>query len=576
MIQDFLCLWFLLKEDTMSDVVSRMYSSFRGVDFRGEEVNLSRSPDSVNMWKDYKKTDSIRTRPSLKLINSYDAPVYGVFFYDVGNEKKMLVHSGTAMYEGGEKISGDIILNEAPSDSFVYNGIFYFKDGKNFLVYDTETSSLKEIEPYVPTTSIGVTVQNIETKPKTPHEDINLLTGRRKNLFTIDNPDGYISFAYLDTQNIDRIISVTVNGEEVPSTNRYFYLEEGYIKLNQIYKSGELIVEFEKKIDGYADRINKCTLLQVFDNRVFCSGNPDFPNVVWHCSLNDPTYWSDLDYYNEGLDESPIRGLVAGNNALWVFREPSQSNTNIFYHTPITDNQYGKIYPGNHSNVSTGCVGRAVNFNDDIVFFSDRGMEGISGSINSEQVVGHRSTLVDNKLIAESNYKDMLLAEWEGYLVVCIGKHIYLADSRGIFTNENHIEYDWFYWEVDSEVTSVKIDSGKLYIGAENGVYSFDGNEDVKSHWVTPKDKFNAPQMQKTTNKRGCVVEAIGDIAVSTKIETDKDFIPVGTYDNVKDYFVSRIKRKKFKDIQLKFSSITRFSLESATLEAFIGGYVKR
>ena len=34
------------------DLVTRVYTSFRGVDFRGEEVNLVRSPDSVNLWKD--------------------------------------------------------------------------------------------------------------------------------------------------------------------------------------------------------------------------------------------------------------------------------------------------------------------------------------------------------------------------------------------------------------------------------------------------------------------------------------------------------------------------------------------
>lgn len=575
----------------MSNVVSRMYGSFRGVDFRGDEVNLTRSPDSVNMWKDYKETESIRTRPSLELKHSFDASVYGVFFYDVGGETKTLVHSGTAMYEmnGDEKtqISGDIALNEAPSDSFVYNGVFYFKDGKNYLFYDAETSTLKDVVPYVPTTSIGRTSK---IGGGTPHEDINLLTCRRKNTFrTQENETGPY---YLDAQEINKIVSVTLNGKVLKekSENDGYYDEWGYTVTEEDLKAGRLylryyqqesstdnlVIEFEKAVEGYDDRIKKCTLLQVFDNRIFCSGNPDFPNVLWHCSLNDPTYFSDLDYYNEGLDEAEIRGLVAGNNALWVFREPSQANTNIFYHTPITDNQYGKIYPGNHSSVATGCVGRAVNFNDDIVFFSDRGMEGISGEITAEQVIGHRSTLVDSKLTAETGYKDMLLAEWEGYLFVCVDNHIYLADSRAIFTNENHIEYDWFYWEVDSKVTCTRVHNGKLYIGTENGVYSFDGENNVNSHWVTPKDKLNAPQMQKTTNKRGCVVEAVGDITLATKIETDADFVNVGEYNGVRDYFVSRIKRKKFKDIQLKFSSVTRFSLETATLEAFVGGYVKR
>lgn len=559
----------------MSNVVSRMYGSFRGVDFRGEEVNLTRSPDSINMWKDYKVTESIRTRPSLEKKHSFDTSVYGVFFYDVGDETKTLIHSGTAMYEVKDeektKISGDIALNEIPSDSFVYNGVFYFKDGKNYLFYDTKSSTLKEVVPYVPTTSIG-------RKPSgegTAHEDVNLLTGRRKNVFVSEFTSTYSTIVhYLDSQNIDEVISVTY-GDNVVSSYEVDK-EKGTVTFKAKGITEDIVIEFEKTIEGYADRIKKCTLLQVFDNRIFCSGNPDFPNVLWHCSLNDPTYFSDLDYYNEGLDEAEIRGIVAGNNALWVFRAPSQANTNIFYHTPITDNQYGKIYPGNHSSVATGCVGRAVNFNDDIVFFSDRGMEGISGEITTEQVIGHRSTLVDSKLTAESNYKNMLLAEWEGYLFVCIDNHIYLADSRALFTNENHVEYDWFYWEIDSKITCTRVCDGKLYVGTENGVYSFDGKNNVKSHWVTPKDKLNAPQMQKTTNKRGCVVEAIGDITLATKIETDADFVNVDTYNGVKDYFVSRIKRKKFKDIQLKFSSVTRFSLETATLEAFVGGYVKR
>jgi hypothetical protein len=97
----------------------------------------------------------------------------------------------------------------------------------------------------------------------------------------------------------------------------------------------------------------------------------------------------------------------------------------------------------------------------------------------------------------------------------------------------------------------------------------------VESYWVTPKDKFKYPHMQKTTNKRGCVAEATGDIAVYAKLE-DTDFELIGEYNNVTDYFVSRIKRKKFKDIQLKFHSNTRFSLETVTLEAWVGGYIKR
>jgi hypothetical protein len=71
------------------------------------------------------------------------------------------------------------------------------------------------------------------------------------------------------------------------------------------------------------------------------------------------------------------------------------------------------------------------------------------------------------------------------------------------------------------------------------------------------------------------VVEATGDIAVYAKTEKT-DFELIEKFEDITDSFVCRIKRKKWKDIQLKFYSNTRFSLETATLEAFCGGYIKR
>jgi hypothetical protein len=248
----------------------------------------------------------------------------------------------------------------------------------------------------------------------------------------------------------------------------------------------------------------------------------------------------------------------------------------VFYHTPTIDSEYGKIYPSCHSSVTIGCTGKAINFADDIIFFSERGMEGISGDITTEQAVAHRSSLVDRKLIAEANYKNMILEEWEGYLLIFIGNHVYLADSRTAFTNDNHIEYEFFYWNLEKKVNCTRVHGGVLYLGTEDGIYTLTDNEcDVESYWVTPKDKFGAPHKLKTTNKRGCVAEATGDITVYAKLE-DTDFELIGAYENVTDYFVSRIKKKKWKDIQLKFHSDTRFSLETVTLEAFIGGYIKR
>lgn len=552
------------------DLISREYGNFRGVDFRGEEISLNRSPDSLNVWKDYTKTDSIRTRPAMALHTAFGESVYGVFSYK-GN---LLVHSGTKLYkvEAGEKTILFSGLSTSASDAFVYEGLWYFKDGKHYLQYDGTT--IKEVVGYVPTTSIG-------RKPAgggTIFEDVNLLTGKRINTFLAD---GESKEFFLDAQNIDTTYTpvVKVNGKAAAHTVDY---SAGKITFTtapaEPLTDGQdnVSVEFQKTITGAKDKILNCTMLQVFDNRVFFSGNDDYPNTVWHCSLNDPAYCSDLDYYNEGLDTAKVKGMVAGNNALWVFREPSESNTNVFYHIPTIDEQYGKIYPSNHSSVAIGCVGKAINFNDDIVFFSARGMEGISGDVTTEQVAAHRSSTVDRKLLSEQDYENMVLTEWDGYLCVFIGDKCYLADSRAMYSNNGQSEYEFFYWQMEKSVTCAKVIGGVLYLGTSDGVYTLTDNEaDLESYWVTPKDKFNAPYLLKTTNKRGCVAEATGDIKVYAKLE-DTDFELVGTFEGVTDYFVGRIKKKKFKDIQLKFYSQTRFSLEKITLGAWVGGYIKR
>ena len=555
--------------------VARIYSNFRGVDFRGEEINLMRSPDSLNMWKDYRETESIRTRPEMAQYQPTEGTVYGFWFF----KDYLIFHSGSTLYARKNNETSVVFtdLNETQSNAFVYEDVFYFLDGKHYLQI-TKDGICTEVEGYVPTTTIARKPMGGGTK----YEDINMLSDYRLNSFLSDGA----SFDYfLDSLNIDDdfVPVVTINDQEVPAEDYSVDYAEGKITFNEYAPDAPLTdgqdnvkIKFKKAVKGYRDNILKCTLLQLFDNRVFFSGNPNFPNVVWHCSLNDPTYCSDLDYYREGLDSANIRGMVAGNNALWVFREPSEANTTVFYHTPTTDEEYGKIYPSTHSSVTTGCIGRAVNFNDDIVFFSERGMEGISGDITTEQVVAHRSSMVDRKLIDESSYKDMILEEWDGYLLVFINNHVYLADSRAKFTNNDHIEYEWFYWNLPHSVSCTRVQDGVLYLGTEDGIYTLtDKTADVESYWVTPKDKFKYPHKQKTTNKRGCVAEATGDIDVYAKLE-DTEFELVGKHENVTDYFVSRIKRKKFKDIQLKFYSQKRFSLETVTLECFVGGYIKR
>lgn len=560
------------------DLITRIYNNFRGVDFTDKNVVLQRSPDALNMWKNYRKLGkSIQTRPAMELFKQMDNSVYGLFFYTINTVEHMIIHCGVSLYD--YNMSTEEIktikskgMNPRRSESFIFNNIFYIKDGINYLEYDGETC--KEVEGYIPTT----TNSRAPLGGGTMLEDYNMLTGYRKNSFCAD---GENKEYHLDSREIEAgKTKAWINGVE--TTDFTVDTTNGIVTFNEIPEKpltdgqDNVVIQFCKTISGDREKILKCNLLCVFDNRVFFGGNQDYPNTIFHTSLNNPRYVSSTDYYNEGLDMSPVRSMVVGNNALWVFKEPSQANTSIYYHNPATYED-GKAYPSIHSSISTGCVAKAINFNDDIVFFSDRGMEGINGDVTTEQVVAHRSTLIDSKLLEEPNYKALILQEWEGYLLVIIDNKIYLADSRAMYTNSTHNEYEWFYWKLEKNITFATVKDNILYLCSNDGIYTLtkkDGK--IDSYWTTCLDDFGSPSMQKTTNKRGCLLEVESNILnVYTKIDNG-EFELINRFNETKGYVVPRIKKKKWKDIQLKIASDTPFKLSMCTLQSFIGGYVKR
>ena len=576
-------------------LITRNYANFRGVDFsnRKDEILLYRSPDALNMWKNYKSANGrcIETRPDIELLSTYSNTIFGLFFYSFNNTTHKIVHSGKKLYDENTIIYND--MEENNSVFFVFNKLLYIKDGKHYLVYNGTTCT--EVVGYIPTTSIS----RSPSGGGSIYEDVNLLSPYRKNGFSAD---GTSTEYYLDAQNLDTDFTPIVlvegaSGEMEPVTNFITDYAAGKIMFNVApgvpLTTGQdnVVIEFKKTIPGYADRINKCKLAEVFDNRIFFSGNPEYPNMLWHCSLDDPTYCSDLDYYSEGVDDSAVKSIVAGNNALWVMKEPSQSNTTIFYHNPTIDSDYGKIYPSYHSSISTGCVTTGINFNDTICFFSENGLESITSDITTEQVISHKSSLIDNKLLNELNYKNMLLEEWQGYLLVIIDNRIYLADSRQLSQINDHIEYEWYYFEFKQKITSTQVNNGVLYLCTEENkkvnnqeiteycIYTLTNTDEkrkIESYWTTLADEFNYPQYQKTTNKKGCVVDMEGkEITMYARVNNDS-FNLINRFINTKGFVVPRIKKKKWKMIQLKFYSKLPFNLYSCTLEAYVGSYIKR
>lgn len=567
----------------------QVYNNFRGVDFTDENVSESRSPDSLNMWKNYKTLGKkIETRPGLQLQLTLCNTIFGLFFYTVNNIEHWIIHEGVRLLDYNPITKTTSILkstgmNLSKSVGFSFNNIFFIIDGINYLEYDGST--LKDVVGTIP----NIAIHNLISGETKMIQEANLLNDYATEEYI---PDGKIKDFFLSQKEVSDVTIWNISNISQIQITEGFDVDvvNGIVSFKvppELKTNASIKIKYKKESNGQ-NIVKKCTLASLFDNRVFFSGNQDYPNMLIWSGLNDPRYIGITSYATQGSDVSQIKALVPGNNALWVFKEPSQENTTIFYNVPLEvyDNkleQTIKTYASSHSSIATGCKSTGINFNDDIVFFSDRGMEGISSNVTTEQAIAHRSTLIDSKLLNEMNYKDMVLAEYEGYLLVSLDNHVYLADSHQKVQNNDHIEYEWFYWDLNVDVSIMKEHNGVLYVATKESdsksfIYSLTDNNSkrqIESYWTTKKDDFGYPQMLKTTNKKGFKTECEGDITIDTKIDNN-DFVNLGTFKNVKGYITTKIKRKKWNKLQLKYSSNEPFAIYNIVLEAYIGTYVKR
>lgn len=596
------------------------------------------------------------TEPTGTDETSTDRTVYGIHVFRHSGENHALVHMGKYLIlwsKFPEKIKEpkkDMILrtdmNLNRSQSFMYNDNLYINDGHLYLRYGLgkatsgdkkliEVSNINEINkkmrsidgstvktdndldvPFVPITSVS----RLPGGSGDMYQKVNVLTPWRKNQFSADGTSVTYS---LDTTNITydneakNDIKVWINDTYITDKSEYkitaVNAETGTVTFAKapqkaVSGNGNVVILFQKQVDGYKERIDKCTLNTVFDNRVFFSGNPSYRNQLFHCELNNPEYISDLAYYKDGSDNEAINSLVVGGNTLWVFKDGKEGENNLFYHIPSTssnsivtstgetDTDTMKTYPVKQAKSSTSCLGGAINFLDDICFLTKDGVyalqySNLSSDIYSLNFLCPRSTLVNPRLTNETGYDIAGVDIYKGYLCILSNGHMYLADSRNTYSSNKGYEYEWFYFDHlvagDGKGVYLKSFDGDLYFATDKGqvcVFTSstykDGGENMQNYITLKADNFGYNNLLKTTSKRGGIAKfkVMSNSAVNVFVKTDKqkdykyltsfknsgfkflDFTFTGMsflVDVNNNYQVVKTKQKKFNEIQFLFSGET-------------------
>ncbi|MBP5209716.1 MAG: hypothetical protein J6125_02535, partial [Clostridia bacterium] len=191
----------------------------------------------------------------------------------------------------------------------------------------------------------------------------------------------------------------------------------------------------------------------MFDGRVFLTGVPGAPGLVFYSERdpggrNRPDYIGVCNFVQDGNAETENVAMSATSERLLVYKGSVSDGASVCCHTPESTGQAltPRVYPSETGTMGPGCVGCAVNFLDDTVFVSPRGLEAtILSRVTGERSLCHRSTTVDARLSSE-DLSRVRAAEWNGYLLLLVpGGRVYMADSRRTHTAPSGDRgYEWF------------------------------------------------------------------------------------------------------------------------------------
>lgn len=511
------------------------YAAFRGADFSTDPslVESCRSPLCTNIVAD--GGGMPQKRLGYRTVQSLGDTVYGLFGAEFGGTVKRLAHAGTKLYVWADDGTPAVLLSGLPrrkSRAVFLAGKLWIVTGGGFYSYDgTEAKRVSASGAYVPTT----TITRSPSGGGGSYEAVNLLTPYRKNAFQTDGKS--VKFTLDGEIDASGAVRAWVWGEEVTD----FTLDRAAgtitfpsaIAAPDAGASDGLVVQFPHTVEGYADRIDKCTIITTYgvgsNDRVVLSGNPDCPNLDWTSGLYDPTYMPDLGYAAVGSEATPICGYCRIGSSLGIVKADDGSDSTVFLRSAALSEDGEAVFTLQQTIAGVGAVapGSFASLFDDPLFLSRAGVAAItSSSLTGEKIIQNRSLYLNAQLTNEPSLPEAEAAVWQGmYLLAVPEGHVYILNGRQTKTFRSSalgdFVYEGFYWEDIPALCWYVQRSGTdetLYFGTADGRicklntdiedmsrYSDDGAA-ISAVWATKYDDDGTPAVLKTLLKRGCCV----------------------------------------------------------------------
>lgn len=313
--------------------------------------------------------------------------------------------------------------------------------------------------------------------------------------------------------------------------------------------------------DSTRTRIANCTTFLPFgingvSNQIFATGNPDYPNEVYWCDVNDPTYWGDLQFAVLGTDDSSCVALNRYQKQLAVHKDANEGTTYLcnvaleeLYSLLVPQITIEEVLGG------TGCKAPYVSayFNSEPVFMSSTGLKGITyADIYSNRAASDRSIRVNEKMKAEEELSEAVCVLFGNDLLISFPTtgNVYVFDRRNPEADGNSSngsttygrQYNAFWWNNVPAYCWYSDNDEQLYFGAGASVYRFftdpddpdsytdaiaiDGSTQIKWYWEFPEYTGDLFYANKSIRYLALRAKAYSQSAVAIDIMLDGLWYP--------------------------------------------------
>ena len=457
---------------------------------------------------------------SISLKNSYDI-----------SSKYYIYHAGSKFYlRASNSTKVDVLYEEAAnhlSQSWQLNEKLFILDSKNIYSYaigDETVEVLSGGSGYIPL----ITISKNPSGGGTSYEALNMLQPGFYEQFIVEAADSttkvfQLSFDGLDSTKTKAWL-LDSNGNWIEKTEGTDYTVNratGTITfvtapgVTPLGGEDNVRVLAYRTIPGYSDRVSKCTIGALFGvggaaDRLFLSGNPDYPNWDFYSQQYDPTYFPDTGYSQLGSAASSIVGYAIINNYLATFKDDYDSSQAVFIREGdlVVNEDSGTSEPAFKliNTLQGNGVVAPYSFGylqTEPLFLTRAGVYAITAQdITGEKYSQKRSFYLDGQLLEEDGMENAVATVFNDLYVLALNNKFYILDGlQATRTDRSEPyatrQYVGFYC-TNIPTVSIWTDEQALWIGTHDGrvcrfatdiedIYSYnDDGDPIYCCWETP------------------------------------------------------------------------------------------